>query len=58
MTDNISRDEIIAALRTMTDTEARATFAEARGADAASKQQRAADAVREHLRGLTINTKE
>ncbi len=54
----LNRADLVEALKALGDTEAREVFTEARGADAASKQQRAADAVREHLRGLTINTKE
>ena len=58
MTDTPSRDQIVDALKAMSDDEARDTFNQARGQDRTAKQAKAARAVRDYQRGITVTRSE
>jgi hypothetical protein len=51
MTDDITHDQLVAALKQLNDAEARQVFDEARGQDGSSKKQHAAQAMQQYLHG-------
>ncbi len=58
MAQNLDRESLVAALRALDDDEAREIFNESRGQDRTSKQQVAADALKQYNSGITLRSEQ